>query len=686
VKKSSPIAAAVAVALASSLPSCSRPEAEVASSSLASSLGASGTGFVQVESTSPQSSAESVTASFSSSQTAGDLNVVTIAWNDATSAIESVTDSRGNVYKAAPGAAATSTTAPASIALYYAANIAAGKNSVTVKFDRAAPYPEVIVAEYSGIATDPFDVGTAASGVSTESESGTLHTSAANELIVGVNYIQHTTVAPGAGFVERTLTVDKNILEDETASAAGAYQVTASLTETSWWVSGAAAFRRSSGTTPSSATFPLRLAPGKRYVVDQSGKPFVILGDSGWEIVTTLDTASATEYLADRVKKGFNSIPIELIDNIYTASPTGANAYGELPFTKDQAGAAYTDARTQSPDFATPNPAYWAHADELLSLISSYGFLILLYPEWLGNPIGDPMQEGYYNALVASSSEVRQGYGAFVAGRYGPSGTNYLPNVVWVLGGDNNPANRETVTDLAVGIQSLDTVHLMSADTIDGTSPMDYWSGESWLSLDNVYTDELLGHPYVYQKSRTEYQRSDWKPMFLKESAYEGEHSSTPPFVRSESWQAVLGGNFGYFFGNNPIWLFADGWQAALQSRGSLDSEVLNRFIAARAWDLLVPDWSNTFLTNGGSYENADFVSASRASDGSWGAIYVQGAQPLTIDLSGFSHPVTVSWVDPTTGTLTALAGSPMEKKGTLDVTRTMKNATGASDWVLVFE
>jgi hypothetical protein len=436
----------------------------------------------------------------------------------------------------------------------------------------------------------------------------------------------------------------------------------------------------------SPAVFPLKLAPGKRYLVDQTGKPFPILGDSGWEIVTTLDVSGATQYLADRQKKGFNTVIIELIDNIFTASATGANAYGEMPFDKAQDGSAYTNSRTQSPDFSTPDAAYWGEADTLLNLISSYGFLILLYPEWIGNPIGDPAQEGYYNALAASSTAVREGYGAFVAGRYGPSGSNYLPNVLWVLGGDNNPSNKATITDLAAGITGLDSVHLFSVDTLDGTSPLDYWSGESWLSVDNVYSDELLGHPFVYQKSQTEYQRSDWEPTFLKESAYEGEHSSTPQFVRSESWQAILGGNFGYFFGNNPIWLFASGWQAALDSRGSLDSAVLNAFIAARRWDLLVPDWSNAFLTNGGDYSGANFVSAARASDGSWGAVYVQGEQSLTLDLSGFSHAVNGSWVDPTSGAQTTIAGSPFANTGTVTLMPPATNATGDADWVLAFE
>jgi hypothetical protein len=61
--------------------------------------------------------------------------------------------------------------------------------------------------------------------------------------------------------------------------------------------------------------FPLKLAPnGGRYLVDQNGVPFPLLVDSGWEIVTTLNAIDAAIYLADRKQRGFNTIPIELID------------------------------------------------------------------------------------------------------------------------------------------------------------------------------------------------------------------------------------------------------------------------------------------------------------------------------------------------------------------------------------
>jgi hypothetical protein len=443
--------------------------------------------------------------------------------------------------------------------------------------------------------------------------------------------------------------------------------------------------------------FPLKVGPTGRYLVDQNGLPFLGLGDSGWEIITTLDTTDANTYLADRQSKGFNLIPVELIDNQYnfgntvSASTWGPNSNGDFPFTTKQGGGTYNNAQTQSPDFSTPNAAWWTAADARLNLISSYGFTILLYPFWLGNPIGDPGTEGYYNALNAQSSAIRQGYGAFVANRYGPSGTNPIKNLIWGIGGDNNASNGSGITainnDIVAGIQSVTNAYLFYVDGLDGTSMINLWGGDSFFGCNGIYSDELLGNNWMYQQCKSEYQNTSGLkssyPQFMKEGAYEGEHSSTNQFIRSQNWQAMLGGCWGYCWGNHLIWQFASGWPGQLNSVGTQGAQVVNGFFNRRNdWYKLVPDWSNVFLTNGGSYSNATFASAARTSSGSWGAIYTPGNQSLTVSLAGFSNSVQAVWVDPTNGT-TALAGTfPNSGSHTFAATPGT-NASGDADWVL---
>ena len=106
--------------------------------------------FVQVNTADPQTAAASVPVAFPTAQSAGNLNVVAVGWNDTTSTVSSVTDSRGNIYTQA---GTTLTGSGMRQAIYYAKSIAAGSNTVTVAFNQAAAFVDVRVLEYSGIDT-----------------------------------------------------------------------------------------------------------------------------------------------------------------------------------------------------------------------------------------------------------------------------------------------------------------------------------------------------------------------------------------------------------------------------------------------------------------------------------------------------------------------------------------------------
>src|SRR5947207_14020180 len=109
-------------------------------------------GFVQGNRASPQSPQMSVTAGFTVAQTAGNLNVVVVGWNDSTTQVQSVTDTAGNSYAVAVGPTVQS--GYATQAIYYAKNIVAASanaNIVTVSFLTAAAYPDIRIAEYAGL-------------------------------------------------------------------------------------------------------------------------------------------------------------------------------------------------------------------------------------------------------------------------------------------------------------------------------------------------------------------------------------------------------------------------------------------------------------------------------------------------------------------------------------------------------
>ena len=165
-------------------------------------------------------------------QTAGNLNVVAVMWGDTTSAVSSVTDSKGNIYALAVGPTKAS---GLTSAIYYAKNIASGSNTVTVKFNQTASYPNVNVLEYSGLDTaNPLDVRAAATGSGTTANSGSATTTSANELIVGAGNPTSVFKSPGSGFTSRVINAFGGISEDKVVSSTGSYNATATLSSGTW--------------------------------------------------------------------------------------------------------------------------------------------------------------------------------------------------------------------------------------------------------------------------------------------------------------------------------------------------------------------------------------------------------------------------------------------------------------------
>ena len=199
--------------------------------------------FVQVAAATPQSSTATVAVTYSGVQTAGDLNVVVVGWNDTTATVQSVKDSAGNAYSLAIGP--TSGTALRQ-SIYYAPNIVAGSNTVTVTFSQAAASPDVRILEYRGV--NAVDVRRGRAATARRANSGTATTTVANELVFGADIVATITGAAGSGFTSRVITSpDGDIAEDRVVTTAGSNSATATLTSSGPWVMQLVAFRTPSG-------------------------------------------------------------------------------------------------------------------------------------------------------------------------------------------------------------------------------------------------------------------------------------------------------------------------------------------------------------------------------------------------------------------------------------------------------
>jgi IPT/TIG domain len=205
-----------------------------------------GVNFVQAN-YKTSNSATLMTVPYPSAQTAGNLNIVVVGWNDTTSAVNSITDSTGNTYLQAVGPTAGTKLTQS---IYYAKNIAAGTNTVSVTFNGAASYPDVRVLEYSGAdQVNPLDVTSAAAGTSPTSNSGPASITSLNELIFGAGTTLNA-LTPGSGFTQRVITNFGDIVEDATVASMGTYSVTAPLHLSAPWVMQMATFRSQGASTP----------------------------------------------------------------------------------------------------------------------------------------------------------------------------------------------------------------------------------------------------------------------------------------------------------------------------------------------------------------------------------------------------------------------------------------------------
>jgi IPT/TIG domain-containing protein len=223
-------------------------------------LAAGQVSFVQVNSSDPVSiNRISVGVPFTSAQTAGNLNVVVVGWPDTSATIASVTDSNGNPYALAATTESTPVPAPGgsqlgvSQAIYYARNIIAGANTVTVTFNQNTAIQSIRIVEYTGLdKVSPLDTSVGNTGNALTADSTAVTTNSANDLLFGAGTITTGFTGPGTGFTQVLINGLGDIVEDQVVAAAASYNATATLGSGSW-VMQMVAFRAAGQTPPTFA-------------------------------------------------------------------------------------------------------------------------------------------------------------------------------------------------------------------------------------------------------------------------------------------------------------------------------------------------------------------------------------------------------------------------------------------------
>jgi hypothetical protein len=171
----------------------------------------------------------------------------------------------------------------------------------------------------------------------------------------------------------------------------------------------------------------------------------------------------------------------------------------------------------------------------------------------------------------------------------------------------------------------------------------------------------------------TEYDRPDFKPVFMVESNYEFEHipntdGGSPQNLRRQEYWTMLSGAIGQVYGSAHTWRLEKGWETKLDTLGVMELSYMKNLFAPRRWYDLIPDRSHTVMTAGynraaeyigrlsaylgnrgrllttlkkmtnlASVSGSTYAAAARTSDGSLVIVYMPSPRTVTVDMSKLS-------------------------------------------------
>ncbi len=213
------------------------------------------TAITLVQHASADAGGTSASLAFPSANAAGDLIAVAVRAFTANQTI-AVSDSNGNSYARA---VAVNNASDDTLAIFYAPNIAAGANRVTVSVSASASIRFAIL-EYAGLATaSPLDVTAARALSSSTPDSGVATSSSAGELYLGVFSTQsYRTYTAGNGYTIREAVSAAPstalMVEDMVQATAGANSASATLSSSDIWAGAVAVFKPQGGAAPAKPT------------------------------------------------------------------------------------------------------------------------------------------------------------------------------------------------------------------------------------------------------------------------------------------------------------------------------------------------------------------------------------------------------------------------------------------------
>ena len=434
----------------------------------------------------------------------------------------------------------------------------------------------------------------------------------------------------------------------------------------------------------------LKVSAEHRFLVDDGGKPFFYLADTGWELFHRLDRKDAAAYLKTRAGQGFTVV--QAVALAESDGLTDPNAYGKLPLVeKDPTRPATT------PGANPARPAeydYWDHVDYIVDEANRNGIYVGLLPTWGSWVVKDPRK----NESIFSV-ESAQVYGEFLGRRYGKKG------VIWILGGDRSPEGVEPIwrsmaKGIAIGVsgkEDYDAV-LMGFHPRGGATSSTWFHNDAWLDVNMQQTGHGLAEQVQsWARIAKDYALQPAKPVIDAEPLYE-DHPlafrskdngySLDAHVRQRAYWDLFSGACGHTYGNHAVWqMYAPGrkpvngplmyWKEAIHRPGANQMRYARALMESRPVESRVPDQSLVV----DALQGADHLAAIRG-DG-YAFVYDAQGRPFTLVLGKISgERVKCWWYNPRSGDSVSIG--EFENRGTRNFVAPAEGF--GADWVLIVD
>jgi hypothetical protein len=402
----------------------------------------------------------------------------------------------------------------------------------------------------------------------------------------------------------------------------------------------------------SSPTFPIAPSANGHYLRDATGKPFIYLADTAWQLPWKLKTEEIEEYFENRRNKGFTAIHLHSLPHRMNQT----DAYGNSPF------------RPKTMD--EPNNAYWSNIDWILQTAESKGLMVAISVAWLSQWEQD--WHKLFNVKVASR------FCEFLGQRY-----KQRQNIMWIHGGDDDAKALHGAIRVCGRILARVAPHHLQ--TFHGFQKLgaQFFQLESWYDVNMAYS---YSYTELFDQLSSGFKLVPAKPVLVGESHYENnnDNGKTARDMRAIAYLGVINsGGVGGAYGHGSLWKIERNWREALDAPSATQIGFPKKLFDFYRFTDLVPSVDRRFVLEGRG-DGDRLLSAALSATGKNAMIYTPTTRNIVVNVGVFSAPVKAFWFDPTNG---KIAGSEdVLRSGKQKFTPPKKqNWAGDPDWVLIF-